>query len=77
MKCGPPAPPPGGNSCSSMNHITICRFVVLNGTDTPQQCGTIVSFQYPFGSGIPFPSAPTFSFQSVNMSAVGQTLMQY
>ena len=75
--CDPPAPPP---TCSpAPNNITVCRFVLLNPTDSPPQpaqCGTAVSFQYPFGSYFPFPSYPTFTFRTVLISAEGQSEMQ-
>jgi hypothetical protein len=74
--CIPPTPP-----CSlAANNITVCRFVVLNPTGSPpqpEQCGTAVSFQYPFGSYFPFPSYPTFTFRTVLISAEGQSEMQY
>ncbi len=57
--------------------ITVCRFVQLNPNNSPMQCGAMVFFQYPFGSGIPFPSVPTLSYQTVTMTAAGQNLMQY
>jgi hypothetical protein len=76
--CNPPAPP---GACSvAANNITVCRFVLLNPTGPPaqpEQCGTAVSFQYPFGSYFPVPSYPTFSFRTVLISAEGQSEMQY
>jgi TadE-like protein len=72
----PPAPP---GSCSVATNITVCRFVLLNPPPSaqPEQCGTAVSFQYPFGSYFPFPSYPTFTFRTVLISAEGQSEMQY
>jgi hypothetical protein len=74
----PPAPP--GTCSLAANNITVCRFVLLNPTGPPaqpEQCGTAVSFQYPWGSYFPFPSYPTFTFRSVLISAEGQSEMQY
>jgi len=58
---GLPAPtlcanPPG--ACATNSNISICRNATLNtpvGTQTPQ-CGTVVSFQYPFKFYLPFTS---------------------
>ena len=58
---GPPTPvlcanPPG--ACTTNSNISICRNVTLNspvGTQLPQ-CGTVVSFQYPFKFYLPFTS---------------------
>jgi hypothetical protein len=77
-----PAPAPPVNCSSAPNNITVCRFVLLNPTPgspsaQPAQCGTAVSFQYPFGSYFPFPSYPTFTFRTVLVSAEGQSEIQY
>jgi len=71
----PPAPP---SSCSgpTAHKLTICRFVMINFGNSPQQCGTLVSFQYPFGSGLPFPTYPNLSLQSVTISVVGSSQTQ-
>jgi hypothetical protein len=72
--CDPPLP---AGSCSfSTNNVRICRFVRLNPGSAPQQCGTVVSFQYPFGLLLPFPSYPTFSTKQVIISASGESLIQ-
>ncbi|MCU1299320.1 MAG: hypothetical protein JWO91_3598 [Acidobacteriaceae bacterium] len=77
-----PAPAPPVNCSSAPNNITVCRFVLLNPSPgspltQPAQCGTAVSFQYPFGSYFPFPSYPTFTLRSVIISAEGQSEVQY
>jgi hypothetical protein len=77
--CTSPPAPPGACSVAA-NNITVCRFVLLNppgSTGQPEQCGTAVSFRYPFGSYFPFPSYPTFTFRTVLISAEGQSEMQY
>ena len=43
--------------------ITICRNMQLNPSSTgPQQCGSLVSFQYPYQFSIPF---VTINMQSI------------
>src|SRR5882757_3621045 len=59
ISCPAPPAPPGG--CTTRGSgITICRSVVLNPSTAvpppPVQCGTIVSFQYPFQFNLPFTS---------------------
>ena len=77
--CASPPSPPWHQSKTAHN-IYIYRFVVINAiggtTNTPQQCGMIVAFQYPFGSGIPFPTYPNFSLQQVNITAAGSSQAQ-
>jgi hypothetical protein len=57
-----PDPPlcPGAPACKTTAHnIRVCRSAILNppsGTTPPDQCGTTVSFQYPFQSYLPFTS---------------------
>jgi len=55
----PPAPPGGGCPSTATANIWICRNVQLNPPAVPtqpQQCGSVVSFQYPFTSSLPFTS---------------------
>jgi hypothetical protein len=47
--------------------------VQLNPTATPAQCGSVVSFQYPFKFYLPFTS---LNLQQVVMSAQGQSRME-
>jgi len=74
--CNPPAPPSPPCDTPTTHHITICRFVQVNGANDAQQCGMIVSFQYPFGNGLPFPAYLNFSLQTVTITAVGSSLTQ-
>jgi len=63
-------------TCPSTNKITICRQALLNrpvsATQIPQ-CGTIVSFQYPFRFSLPFTS---LNFQNTILSAQAQSRME-
>ena len=68
----PPSPPNGGCSPSASN-ITICRAVVLNPSGTVPQCGTIVSFQYPFQFNLPFTS---LNMQRIVLTAQAQSRME-
>jgi hypothetical protein len=70
--CLPPAPPNGGCAPSASN-ITICRAVVLNPSGTDPQCGTIVSFQYPFQFSLPFTS---LNMQQITLKAQAQSRME-
>jgi Flp pilus assembly protein TadG len=78
--CAPPAP--GGACTTTGSNITICRSVLLNATSlsptgrTPQQCGTTVSFKYPFGGSFPFPTYPFSTWQQIFISTASQSLMQ-
>jgi Flp pilus assembly protein TadG len=76
---GLPAPllcvnPPG--ACGTNGNITICRNVELNptagNTQTPQ-CGTVVSFQYPYKFYLPFMS---LNLQQVVMMAHAESRME-
>jgi TadE-like protein len=69
MSCvSPPVP------CTGTN-ITICRQVLLNPAAgiQPAQCGTIVSFQYPFQFYLPFTS---LNMQNIKLSAQAQSRME-
>ena len=76
----PPAPPlpcpnPPG-TCTTSNNITICRNAQLNpsaGANQPLQCGSIVSFQYPFQFYLPFTS---LNLQKIVLSAQAQSRME-
>jgi len=61
-------------ACTGTN-ITICRQVLLNPAAgiQPAQCGTIVSFQYPFQFYLPFTS---LNMQKIKMSAQAQSRME-
>jgi hypothetical protein len=65
------------NGCTTTaSNIRVCRNVLLNppasATQLPQ-CGTIVSFQYPFNFYLPFTS---LNLQQVVMSAQAQSRME-
>ena len=70
--CPPPAPA-GGACTATINNITICRNVQLNSATQPLQCGSVVSFQYPFTFYLPFTS---LNMQPVILSAQAQSRME-
>lgn len=71
--CPPPWPPaPSTGSCSSAAQIWVCRNVQLNAsTGQPTQCGSVVSFQYPFPLHLPFTS-----LKGITLSAQAQSRME-
>ncbi len=73
--CPPPAPPGGGCPPPTIDNITICRNVQLNlpVSTQPPQCGTVVSFQYPFKFNLPFTS---LNNQQIILSAQAQSRME-
>jgi len=76
LTCTLPEPaPPSGCTQAPAAPVTICRSVVLNpsaeGQD--QQCGAIVSFQYPFQMNLPFTS---LNMQTINLKAQAQSRME-
>jgi TadE-like protein len=74
LPCPPPAPPGGG--CTQHNKIWVCRTVQLNptvGAGEPLQCGSAVSFQYPFQFYLPFTS---LNMQKIVLSAQAQSRME-
>lgn len=75
--CAAPAPV-GGSLCSHNGtyNVTVCRSVLLNPNSTPQQCGIVVSFQYPFGAFLPFPSFPSLGRRQIIIAAEGESRMQ-
>lgn len=70
--CSASSPAPLGG-CTTTNQITVCRSVVLNATTNPPQCGTVVSFLYPFKFFLPFTS---LNLQQINLAAVAQSRME-
>jgi Flp pilus assembly protein TadG len=71
--CPAPAPPGG---CTTSNHITVCRSVILNptaGSTQPSQCGAVVSFQYPFQFYLPFTS---LNLRRIVLTAQAQSRME-
>lgn len=76
--------PPSPNFCTNTpqgctttaSNIKVCRNVLLNppaSTTQLPQCGTIVSFQYPFNFYLPFTS---LNLQQIVMSAQAQSRME-
>jgi len=66
------SPPGGGCPPPTIDNITICRNVQLNLPVPNQlvQCGTVVSFQYPFTFNLPFTS---LNLQQIVLSAQAQS----
>jgi hypothetical protein len=76
IACPVPAPP--GSCTATIDNITICRNVQLNptsavGTPQPIQCGSAVSFQYPFTFYLPFTS---LNMSQIILSAQAQSRME-
>jgi hypothetical protein len=66
---------PAGGCSPGPNNITVCRNVQLNTAASPQQqCGTMVSFRYPYQFYFPF---TTLNFQLVNIPASASVAMEY
>lgn len=61
------------SGCASSSNITICRNMQLNTSGAPQQCGSIVSFQYPYQFSIPF---VTINMQTIRLTAVAERQME-
>ncbi len=69
------ATPAGVCKLDAASNITVCRNVQLNpGGAGPQECGTIVSFHYPYQFYFPFTS---LNFQLVNLPAAAENSMEY
>ena len=70
--CPPPAPNP---ACTKVTGATgnfyVCQNVLLNPTASTPQCGTVVSFQYPFQFNVPYTS-----LNNVLLTAQAQTRME-
>ena len=63
-------------TCPATGKVTICRQALLNppaSTSQTPQCGTIVSFQYPFQFYLPFTS---LNMQPILLSAQAQSRME-
>jgi hypothetical protein len=70
----PPFPPPPSNGpCSTTANIYVCQNVQLNPAATPPQCGTVVSFQYPFQFYLP---GTSLNMQPIILSAQAQSRME-
>jgi hypothetical protein len=72
-----PDPYPNAVQCTTTgNNVTICRAALLNppaNSGQPAQCGTIVSFRYPFQLSLPFTS---LNSRQVIMTAQAQSRME-
>ncbi len=69
-------PYPTGACTTTADNITVCRSVLLNppaSATQPAQCGTLVSFQYPFQFYLPFTS---LNLQQIMLSAQAQSRME-
>lgn len=76
LPCTLPPPALAGGCVTTGNNVTICRDVQLNGSvggTQAVQCGTVVSFQYPFQFYFPFTS---LSMQQITLSAQAQSRME-
>ena len=70
----PPWPPaPANGPCATKANIYVCQNVQLNPTAQPVQCGSVVSFQYPFQFYLPFTS---LNLQQIVLSAQAQSRME-
>ncbi len=78
VACPSPAPVCTG-ACSVASNIYVCQNVQLNPVaagntqSQPTQCGTVVSFQYPFQFFLPFTS---LNMQTITLSAQAQSRME-
>jgi len=68
-----PAPAPSASCTVTTHHIWVCSSVLLNSTNQPPQCGSMVSFQYPFQFYLPFTS---LNMQRIILSAQAQSRME-
>jgi len=69
-----PCPTPPGGGCTQHKKIWVCRTVQLNisaGAAQTPQCGSAVSFQYPFQFHVPFTS-----LNQITLSAQAQSRME-
>jgi TadE-like protein len=71
-------PPNIVGACAVTGHnVTVCRDVQVDVTQPaqtqPAQCGTVVSFQYPFRFYLPFTS---LNMQSITLTATAQSRME-
>jgi len=75
----PSLPPPSTGACTANSNIYVCQNVQINlvaaGQVTAQtaQCGTVVSFQYPFKFNFP---GTSLNMQQIILSAQAQSRME-
>jgi hypothetical protein len=72
--CPVPYPQPA-SACSATGKVYVCQNVQLNppATTQPPQCGTVVSFQYPFKFILPFTS---INASTITLTAQAQSRME-
>jgi hypothetical protein len=68
-----PVPAPAASCRVTTHHIWVCSSVLLNSANQPPQCGSMVSFQYPFQFYLPFTS---LNMQKIILSAQAQSRME-
>ena len=75
--CSACALPPGGGCTPATGPnalpVYVCQNVQLNPAATPPQCGTVVSFQYPFTFNFP---GTSLNMQQIILSAQAQSRME-
>jgi Flp pilus assembly protein TadG len=75
--CSACASPPGGGCTPATGTgslpVYVCQNVQLNPTATPPQCGSVVSFQYPFTFHFP---GTSLNMQTIMLSAQAQSRME-
>lgn len=74
--CPPPFPPASNTGpCSPLSSMYVCQNVILNpaAAGQPTQCGSVVSFQYPFTFYLPFTS---LNMSKLTMTAQAQSRME-
>jgi hypothetical protein len=69
----PPPWPPGSCPAATSSTIYVCQNVQLNPTGQPVQCGSVVSFQYPFQFYLP---GTSLNLSQVLLSAQAQSRME-
>jgi Flp pilus assembly protein TadG len=80
VNSGAPSPvscvnPPTPATCTNPGNITICRHALLNApaSTQPPQCGTVVSFQYPFAFYFP---GTSLNLRQITLTAQAQSRME-
>lgn len=71
--CSNPAPAVTP-ACTTSGNVSICRGVQLNTAGDPQECGSLVSFKYPYQFFLPFTS---LNMQLINIPAASEMRMEY
>ena len=72
--CPAPYPPaPSTGPCSLIANVYVCQNVQLNPSGEPPQCGSMVSFQYPFQFYLP---GTSLNMSQIILSAGAQSRME-